>query len=158
MAIEIEYKFLIKDKEAMFKAIKEVTPQYISQFYLNTDPERTVRVRIKDDKAYITIKGMTKGISRAEYEYEIPQKDALEMKLLSQFAVTKERYVIPAGNQLFWEIDVFKEKNNGLIIAEIELPSEDTFFNKPDWLGKDVTTEKAYANSNLALDPYLNWL
>lgn len=157
MAIEIEYKFLIKNEILMQEIIKDITPMLITQFYLNTDPERTVRVRIKDDKAYLTIKGKTQGISRAEYEYEIPQKDALEMKTLSQFSVTKERYVIPAGNQLFWEIDVFKEKNEGLVIAEIELPSENTPFEKPIWLGEDVTTDKAYANSNLALDPYLNW-
>ena len=157
MAIEIEYKFLIKNKSLMREAIKDITPMLITQFYLNTDPERTVRVRIKDDKAYLTIKGKTQGISRAEYEYEIPQKDALEMKALSQFSVTKERYVIPAGNHLFWEIDIFKEENEGLIIAEIELPSENTQFEKPIWIGEDVTTDKAYANSNLALDPYLNW-
>lgn len=157
MAIEIEYKFLIENKKAMQEAIKNITPQLITQFYLNTDPERTVRVRVKDDKAYITIKGKTQGISRAEYEYEIPQQDALDMKALSQFSVTKERYVIPAGHKLFWEIDVFKERNEGLIIAEIELPSEYTVFEKLKWLGKDVTTDNAYANSNLALHPYLDW-
>jgi adenylate cyclase len=157
MAIEIEHKFLINplQKDNLILSLKDVKSELIAQGYLSTDKERTVRVRIKNDKGFITIKGLSNGLSRPEYEYEIPLMDAQELLKLCEYSIIKERYTISANNNLFWEIDFFKDKNEGLIVAEIEVPNEYTFFDKPEWIGLEVSNDHRYANSSLAMDPIL---
>lgn len=155
MAVEIEHKYLVKlvqwNSEAAFDS-KE-----IRQGYLQTDPEKTVRVRTKGNQGYITIKGKAVGASRAEFEYEIPVADANE--LLNQFCsnlVEKTRYYIVHEHKT-WEVDVFAGLNSGLIVAEIELTSEEETYTLPNWVEKNVTSELKYANSNLAVTPFAKW-
>ena len=147
MAIETERKFLVKGEfmHLSKKALK------ITQAYLSIDPYKTVRIRISDDKAYITIKGRPVGdsISRSEWEFPIPLTDAIEMmKICLSGKIVKTRYLIPSGKHTF-EVDVFHDKNDGLIIAEIELSSDDEKFDIPEWLGEEVTGNPAYYNANL---------
>jgi len=144
---EIERKFLV-DKE-LWADLEKPTPVRIAQGYLSKDPEKTIRVRIKGNKGFLTIKGKTTGITRTEFEYEIPLTDAEELlKSFTDKALFKDRYEIPfAGN--VWEVDVFFGKLGGLILAEIELNSEDQSFSKPSWVTADVSTDPAYYNSNL---------
>jgi adenylate cyclase len=147
MATETERKFLVTG-EFRHYSTREIR---IRQFYLSIDPDKTIRIRIADDKAYITIKGRSKGnsISRSEWEFTVPVKDAEEMTALSLPGnIEKTRYLIPAGKHTF-EVDVFHGKNEGLVIAEIELSSEDELFEKPEWLGEEVTGNPAYYNANL---------
>jgi adenylate cyclase len=154
--IEIERKFLVKNES--FKA-EAFTQNRITQGYLSSIPERTVRVRIKGDKAYLTIKGMTNktGMSRFEWEKEIPVDEAKSLLFLCEKGVIdKTRYEVKI-NQHVYEVDAFHGENNGLIIAEIELDSETEAFEKPNWLGQEVTNDKRYYNSNLSLTPYSNW-
>lgn len=127
------------------------------QGYLSKDPERTIRVRLEDEKAVITIKGATLGISRLEYEYEIPFEDARELlDLTVDGIVEKTRYYYRTDSHV-WEIDVFKGKNKGLIVAEIELSDEHESFDKPVWLGDEVSDDKRYANSSLSSLPFCMW-
>lgn len=145
--MEIERKFLVK--EQLWQGIEKPSPSRIVQAYLVNSAEKTVRIRIKGTQGFITIKGPTQGISRAEFEYEIPLKDADE--LISTFAekvIEKFRYEISFKNHL-WEVDVFKGKLEGLYLAEIELNSEDEHFELPDWVGEEVSTDPNYYNSNL---------
>jgi len=145
--MEIERKFLVK--EQLWEAIEKPCPSRIVQAYLVNSAEKTVRIRIKGTQGFITIKGPTQGISRAEFEYEIPLKDADE--LISTFAekvIEKFRYEISFKNHL-WEVDVFTGKLEGLYLAEIELNSEDEHFELPDWVGEEVSTDPNYYNSNL---------
>ena len=145
--MEIERKFTV-DIEKWAEVIK---PQSISiaQSYLSSSPECTVRVRLKGEKAYLTIKGKTNGISRSEFEYEVPVGEAKEMmNSLSSKTLSKKRYEINLGNHL-WEVDVFEGKLAGLIIAEIELTSEDEVFELPEWVIEDVSNDVQYYNSNL---------
>jgi adenylate cyclase len=147
MALEIERKFLVKGS---FKhlAVKDVR---IRQSYLSVDPERTVRLRIADEKAVITIKSnaLVDSFSRMEWEFVLPPKDVEEMMTICiPGKIDKTRYYVPCGEHTF-EVDVFHEKNEGLIIAEIELSSESEVFEKPDWLGEEVTGNPAYYNTNL---------
>jgi adenylate cyclase len=154
---EIERKFLVKGN---FKE-HAISSMVIKQGFLSTVPERTVRVRIKGDKAFITIKGIgnASGISRFEWEKEIPKKEATELlKICEPGLIEKKRYIIPVENDLFFEVDVFYRDNHGLMIAEIELPEEDTAFSKPSWLGKEVTGDIKYYNSYLAQNPYNVWI
>jgi adenylate cyclase len=147
MATETERKFLVKS-EFRHLAVNVIK---ITQFYLNTDPDKIIRLRIADDKAFLTIKSRKcdKSIVRNEWEFRIPMSDAKEMiKVCLPGKIVKTRYLIPSGKHTF-EIDVFHEKNDGLIIAEIELSSEDEQFDKPDWLGEEVTGIPEYYNSNL---------
>jgi adenylate cyclase len=147
MAKETERKFLIK-QEFRHLAVRKIS---ITQAYLSVDPERTIRIRIADNEAFITIKGRDTGKSftRNEWEYSILISDANEiMKLCLPGMIQKTRYVIPSGDHN-WEVDVFHGKNEGLIIAEIELSSEDEQFDKPDWVGEEVTGNPEYYNSNL---------
>jgi adenylate cyclase len=147
MATETERKFLVNG-EFRHLAIKEII---IKQFYLSIDPDKTIRIRITDEKAFITIKGQSKGksISRSEWEFTVPVKDAEEMSALClPGRIEKTRYLIPAGKHTF-EVDVFHGKNEGLVIAEIELSSEDESFERPAWLGEEVTGNPAYYNANL---------
>jgi len=145
--MEIERKFLVK--EQLWEAIEKPSPSRIVQAYIANSAEKTVRVRIKGTKGFLTIKGPTQGISRSEFEYEIPLKDAEE--LISTFAekvIEKFRYEISFKNHL-WEVDVFTGKLEGLYLAEIELSSEEEHFELPDWVGEEVSTDPNYYNSNL---------
>ena len=154
--IEIERKFLIvsdKYKEQAYKRTR------IVQGFLNTHKERTVRVRIKGKEAYITIKGISnkEGTSRFEWEKKIAVKEAKQLiELCEPNLIEKIRYEIKVGNHIF-EVDEFSAENKGLIIAEIELSEENEGFDKPDWLGKEVTGDIRYYNSQLSRVPYKNW-
>ena len=152
MAKEIERKFLVKDSwQPQSAGIK------IAQGYLSTVPERTVRVRIKGEKGYLTIKGKNVGVSRAEYEYEIPRQDAEEMlQLAEQPILVKTRYLEQQG-EFTWEVDVFSGENQGLVVAEIELPAEDAEFSRPAWLGQEVSGDVRYYNANLIKRPFSLW-
>ena len=154
MAQEIERKFLITG-EAWRELAKGTAYR---QGYLSTVKERTVRVRTIDDKGFLTIKGITVGATRAEYEYEIPAEDANEMldDLCEQPIIEKKRYKVPLDG-FIWEIDEFGGVNEGLIVAEIELESEDQKFNKPDWIGDEVSGDPRYFNSNLIANPFTTW-
>lgn len=155
MGIEIERKFLVKKEQ--WKKVDKTSGELYRQGYLLTDPTKTIRVRQTNDKGFLTIKGISVGASRAEFEYEIPWKEAEE--LLNQFAVSelsKIRYKILFEKKL-WEIDEFLGDNEGLIVAEIELKSEDETFSLPDWIDVEVTDEEKYYNSNLTQNPYKNW-
>jgi len=153
---EIERKFLVKSD---FKKYSKSSFQ-LKQGYLSSVPERTVRIRIKGDQGYITIKGKSNasGISRFEWEKEISIEDAKALlKLCEPGSIDKIRYIIPANNGLFFEIDEFLNQNEGLIMAEIELPSENTLFDKPDWLGEEVSGNIKYYNSYLSKNPFKSW-
>lgn len=148
LMIEIERKFLVKSDA--FK--KEATASFeLTQAYLSSVPERTVRVRIRDDKAFLTIKGKSSadGTSRFEWEKEIEVNEAKELILLAEpHPIKKTRYIIPIGKHLF-EVDVFHGIHKGLVIAEIELSEANEEFHQPDWLGEEVTGQKEYYNSYL---------
>jgi len=154
MAKEIERKFLIAGDA--WRELAEGTTY--RQGYLSTVKERTVRVRTIDDKGFLTIKGITVGATRAEYEYEIPATDANEMldDLCEQPIIEKKRYKVPLDG-FVWEIDEFGGVNDGLLVAEVELESEDQAFTKPDWIGEEVTGDPRYFNSNLIANPYSTW-
>lgn len=154
--LEIERKFLVTSD--IFK--KEAFAQNrIKQGYLSSIPERTVRVRIKGDKAYLTIKGMSNesGLSRFEWEKEVPVEEAEKLLLLCEPGIIdKTRFEIKSGKHVV-EVDEFYGENKGLIMAEIELNTETESFEKPIWLGKEVTNDKRYYNSYLSNNPFKNW-
>lgn len=154
MAKEIERKFLVKGEA--WRAMAQGT--MYRQGYLNSVKERTVRVRTVGDKAFLTIKGITVGATRAEYEYPIPFDDCNAMldTLAEKPIIEKKRYKIPQG-EFTWEVDEFFGENQGLIVAEIELQSEDQKFDKPDWIGEEVTGDPRYFNSNLIKHPFTKW-
>ncbi len=155
MPLEIERKFLVN--KAQWQKLAKSSGELYRQGYLLTDPQKTIRVRQTPDKGFLTIKGLSVGATRAEFEYEIPFSEAQE--LLDQFSVSelsKIRYKIIFDDKL-WEVDEFLGENEGLIIAEIELQSEDEIFTIPDWLENEVTGEEKFYNSNLTLNPYKNW-
>lgn len=156
MNLEIERKFLVCGN---FK--NEVINSYkIAQGFLSSHPQRTVRVRITDTKGYITVKGISNasGTTRFEWEKEILLADAQNLlRICEPSIIEKTRYIVPASNNLFFEVDEFLGDNLGLIIAEIELPSENFRFNKPSWLGEEVTGQTKYYNSVLSKNPYSNW-
>ena len=154
MAKEIERKFLIKRELWQ----PQRPGMEIRQGYLSLDPERTVRVRTKGAKGYLTIKGKNQGISRTELEYEIPYEEASQMleELCLHPLVEKTRYLEQHGQQL-WEIDIFAGDNEGLAVAEAELPSEDTALALPIWIDREVSGEARYYNSSLTRLPYKNW-
>lgn len=154
--IEIERKFLVKNESYKSESINK---QLITQGYLSSDPKRTVRIRICEQNAYITIKGQTSesGTSRYEWEKEINIEDAKQLMLLCrEGVVTKIRHLIPFKNHTF-EVDEFLKDNSGLVIAEIELSNENEDFERPRWLGKEVTGIKKYYNSQLSQNAYVNW-
>lgn len=152
MAVEIERKFLV-DKEK-WNALAKPQSKAIRQGYITTEPEKTIRVRITGDEAYLTIKGKTTGFSRTEIECSIPVATATEMlQYFSISEIDKERYYMPHGQHM-WEVDVFHGKNEGLIIAEIELENETAAFEKPDWIAGEVTHDQRYYNSHLSLNPF----
>ncbi len=156
MAQEIERKFLVKGE---YKALATKSTR-ITQGYLSSVPERTVRVRVKGDKGFITIKGIgsTSGASRYEWEKEIPVEEVQELlNLCEPGIIDKTRYLVAEAGGLTFEVDEFYGDNQGLTVAEIELPSEDAAFQKPDWLGEEVTGDVRYFNSMLMKNPYKNW-
>lgn len=155
MGLEIERKFLVK---ADFKAYAFANTRIV-QGYLSSVPERAVRVRIKGDKAYLTIKGIgsNNGLSRYEWEKEIPVNEAEELlKICETGIIDKVRYLVKSGKHTF-EVDEFHGDNEGLIIAEIELAKEDESFVRPNWLGEEVTGDKKYYNVSLIKNPYNTW-
>lgn len=154
MAKEIERKFLVTSDA--WRALAKGT--HYKQGYLNSVKERTVRIRTIDDKAFLTIKGITVGITRQEYEYEIPHADcdAMLENLAEKPIIEKARYKIQ-HESLVWEVDEFFGVNEGLIVAEVELSSEDQVFNKPTWIGEEISSDPRYFNSNLVANPYSTW-
>tara|TARA_B100001093_G_scaffold504320_1_gene559980 strand:- start:21896 stop:22375 length:480 start_codon:yes stop_codon:yes gene_type:complete len=155
MGLEIERKFLVTEnlkwKELSFQQLS------IRQAYLNKDAERTVRVRISNDKAFLTIKGKKIGIRNFEWEKEIPKEEAEQLLLLCElYEVEKVRYAIQSGEHTI-ELDVFKGENSGLIIAEIELASEEEEFTMPSWFGAEVSVDYRYSNSYLSTYPFQHW-
>lgn len=155
MPLEIERKFLVHPHK--WDALKKPQGDRIVQSYLSFTPESTVRVRIKGQSAFLTIKGKSEGISRLEYEYPIPLQDASQMiQNLNLDAIDKIRYTIHIKNHI-WEVDVFSGSNKGLILAEIELGSENEPFEKPEWIGEEVSHDPRYFNSNLLRHPIQSW-
>ncbi|HCX99268.1 MAG: CYTH domain-containing protein [Bacteroidales bacterium] len=155
MAQEIERKFLVKGDFKPF-AVKQTR---ITQGYLSSVPERTVRVRIKGDKGFITIKGIgnQSGASRYEWEKEIPVDEVKELlKICEPGVIDKTRHLVKAGNHTY-EVDEFFGENQGLVVAEIELNSEAEKFEKPNWIGNEVTGDAKYYNSMLMKNPFTKW-
>ena len=153
---EIERKFLVTSED--FKTLA-FTQNRIVQGYLNSNPERTVRVRIKGTKGFLTIKGKGNetGTTRLEWEKEITVPEAeLLLPLCEKGVIDKTRYEVNVGKHVY-EVDVFSGENDGLIMAEIELSSEDEIFEKPEWLGKEVTGDIRYYNAYLSNNPFKNW-
>lgn len=152
MAIEIERKFLVVSDE--WRSTPSV---YFCQGYLNRSKERTVRIRVAGEQGFLTIKGATSGVSRAEFEYEIPLADAKQLFTLCDGPLI-EKYRRKINHEgMVWEVDEFLGDNSGLVVAEIELGSEGQVFAKPDWLGEEVTHDARYYNSNLSSHPYSRW-
>lgn len=153
MGIEIERKFLVKDTGFL----EAYSGEFLAQGYLSAEPKRTVRVRIKGEKAWLTIKGKNEGIKRSEFEYEIPISDAQELiKMCKGEIVEKIRYKIEVDGYI-WEVDKFLGKNDGLILAEIELSDENENPSLPSWVSEEVSSDSRYFNSYLFLHPYTAW-
>ena len=155
MPIEIERKFLVNISK--WKELSKPIGEVFRQGYLLTDPNKTIRVRQTSTQGFLTIKGLSVGATRAEFEYEIPFEEAKE--LLDHFSVaelSKKRYKIPV-DQHVWEVDEFSGANSGLIVAEIELSREQEYFTIPDWIDVEVTADEKYYNSNLVILPYKYW-
>ena len=154
MGTEIERKFLLIGDSWRSLA----TGTKYRQGYLNSTKERVVRVRTVDDDGFLTIKGITTGATRVEHEYKIPKKDATEMinELCEKPIIEKNRYKIDFAG-FIWEVDEFFGENQGLIVAEIELENEEQSFEKPEWIGDEVTGDPKYFNSNLIVNPYTKW-
>ena len=156
MNIEIERKFLVKDES--FKSMATESHR-LTQGYICKESGRTVRVRLWDDKGYLTIKGAgsASGMSRYEWEKEISAEDARDLFMLCQSGIIdKTRYIVPVDGKTF-EVDEFYGENAGLVMAEIELESEDAAFTRPSWLGKEVTGDRRYHNSMLSVHPFSEW-
>jgi adenylate cyclase len=154
MGVEIERKFLLAGDG--WRRLGE--PVLMRQGYLSADPDRTVRVRVEGDKGTITIKGRSVGATRGEWEYDIPLADANELldTLCQQPVIDKHRRRIPFGAHT-WGVDEFLGVNEGLIVAEVELEFEDQQFDKPEWIGEEVTGDKRYFNSSLIAHPFSAW-
>jgi len=155
MGVEIERKFLVDHEK--WERISKPAGTHYRQGYLMRDDKHTVRVRVSDKKGYLNLKRKISQVSRKEYEYEIPLEDGIE--ILDAFTTSgteKIRYCIPLAGKV-WEVDVFLGENAGLIVAEIELQSEDEKFEKPDWATTEVTHDGRYTNASLSVDPYLSW-
>jgi adenylate cyclase len=155
MAVEIERKFLVKNE--LWREHIE-SQAHIMQGYLADNAKAAVRVRVKGDAAYLTIKGEASGISRSEYEYRIPVDDAQAMlRELAMFPpIDKVRYSVRFGRHL-WDLDLFAGENEGLVMAEVELGAEDEAFEMPPWAGEEVSGDSRYYNVNLARAPYKHW-
>ncbi|NDV14757.1 CYTH domain-containing protein [Muricauda sp. TY007] len=154
--LEIERKFLVKSDGFKQKATSQTR---IVQGFLNTDPDRTVRVRIRGDKGFLTVKGASNesGTTRFEWETEITAAEATNLIDLCEAGILeKTRFEVPFGNHLY-EVDEFLSENKGLILAEVELNHEDERFEKPEWLGEEVTGQIQYYNSQLSKKPFREW-
>lgn len=153
MGKEIERKFLVTGN-----GWRDAPATTYRQGYLSTDRNRTVRVRVAGDKGFLTIKGITVGASRTEYEYSIPVEDALEMlaNLCLRPLIEKRRYRVDQGGPI-WEVDVFFGDNEGLILAEVELENESQQIDLPPWIGREVTGDARFYNANLITHPYRSW-
>lgn len=149
MAKEIERKFLVTDDSFISEA---TAARHIVQAYISTDPRAIVRVRIKDSEAFLTVKGLTEGCTRDEWEYPIPADEARQMidRVTSGTVIAKTRYIVESGGRI-WEVDRFEGDLEGLTVAEVELPSEDTPLSLPSWAGREVTGDPRYYNSSLAV-------
>jgi len=155
MAVEIERKFLVDHEK--WQQLAKPDAMHFRQGYIFSDEKKTIRVRVTDTEAFITIKGITSGFSRSEFEYTIPTTDGIQ--LLDNFAVSeleKYRYNINYEGKL-WEVDEFLGDNEGLLMAEIELNSEDEKFELPLWVTTEVTGDKRYYNSFLSVNPFKSW-
>jgi len=154
MGVEIERKFLVADGRWRDAADQGTV---MKQGYLAAEPERTVRVRVAGDQAWLTIKGPTDGAVRAEYEYPVPVVDAEAiLELCATMVVHKTRHLVPHGGHV-WEVDVFAGENDRLVLAEVELTRADEVIDLPDWLGAEVTDDHRYSNSQLSRRPYNRW-
>ena len=154
MAKEIERKFLVD-----FQKLPPLSNPYsIKQGYISGCISATVRIRIRNEEAFLTLKGKTNGLSRSEFEYPVPLSDAKQMleELCSTAVIEKKRYHLNYQGHL-WEIDIFEGTNRGLIVAEIELSHEDETFLKPEWVTQEVSSDVRYRNSNLITHPYSLW-
>ena len=156
MATEIERKFLLASDTWRNEATEG---ERLAQGYLSSDASSSVRVRVKGDKAWLNIKGVTTGIARPEYEYEIPLSDGQEIleKLVRTPIIDKTRYLVVRGDHT-WEIDEFYGDNRGLLVAEVELGSADEAFERPEWLGPEVSDDPRYLNAALVTHPYTDWV
>lgn len=155
MSLEIERKFLVSGE---FRSLTAMATN-IEQGYISSSPGRTVRIRISDDRGFLTIKGKSSqsGISRYEWEKEIPLNEARELLLLCGHDIIKKtRYIVHCGNHII-EVDEFHGSNEGLIVAEVELSEENEVFEKPSWLGEEVTGDPRYYNATLSVKPYNTW-
>jgi adenylate cyclase len=157
MATEIERKYLVQI-EAWQQAKISVEHTHISQAYLSLEAERTVRIRIKKETALLTIKGKTQGISRLEFEYKIPFNDGLELLKICQGSIIKKKRYVLSYDNLIWEVDEFEGDNAGLIVAEVELDSEDQIFALPPWIKEEVSDDNRYYNANLVQHPFKDWV
>ena len=155
MGVEVERKFLVTG-ESWRADVTSAT--HIVQGYLAQTGTATVRVRVKGDRAYLTIKGVSVGITRSEFEYEIPVADALAMldELAQGPVIDKVRHLVPVGAHT-WEVDVFAGDNAPLVMAEVELAEAEEDFVRPEWAGTDVSDDQRYFNVNLARSPYSTW-
>jgi len=155
MPREIEHKFLVRSDRWHPGG---VTPIRIVQGYLSTDPDRVVRIRLADDDGYVTIKGRNAGLARPEFEYRIPAGDARELldHLCLKPLIEKRRYRVP-HHGMTWDVDVFEGANAGLVVAEIELAAVDQPFERPPWVGDDVSGDARYQNASLVSRPYRSW-
>ena len=152
MPLEIERKFLVSGH-----AWRSADAVLYRQGYLNRDKQRTVRVRIAGDRAFLTIKGVSSGATRVEFEYEIPVSEAAQLLTLCDGPlIEKTRHRVTVGGHV-WEVDEFHGDNDGLVVAEIELGSEDEAFARPEWVSVEVTEDARYYNSNLAVRPFRTW-
>ncbi|MEM9091339.1 MAG: CYTH domain-containing protein [Cyanobacteria bacterium P01_F01_bin.53] len=155
MAQEIERKFLVTNDS--WRTLAKGQP-YCQGYLATAEPGQSVRVRIAGDQGFLTIKGPAQGVTRAEFEYSIPVADAQKMleTLCQRPFIQKMRYRLPIDD-VVWEIDEFEGENAGLIVAEVELHSEEQPFERPDWLGEEVSGQTRYYNSSLVKNPYSNW-
>ncbi len=154
MSVEIERRFLLKNDGWRRTAS---APQTLQQGYLSVEKERTIRVRIIDDQAWLTLKGYISDVSRSEFEYEIPLAHAQTMMAtMCPFKMEKRRYRVEFEGFLY-EIDEYFGDNAPLVVAEIELPSEDAAFARPDWLGEEITSDGKFTNAYLSKHPYASW-
>lgn len=152
MAIEIERKFLV-----VGDAWRSAPAVYFCQGYLNRSKERTVRIRVAGEQGFLTIKGASTVASRAEFEYEIPLADAKQLLALCEGPLIEKYRRKISVEGMVWEVDEFLGDNQGLVVAEIELESEQQTFAKPDWVGDEVTEDARYYNSNLSVTPFNQW-
>ena len=152
MALEIERKFLVTGDEW-----RRADGTVLRQGYLSTHPERTVRVRVEGDRATLDVKGITRGTTRSEYEYNIPPEDAAELLRLCESPLIEKVRRRVEHDGLVWEVDEFLGENEGLVVAEVELDREDRPFTKPLWVGEEVTHDPRFYNANLVANPFTKW-